>query len=111
MPKREEDKFHDWPNAGVSSPATVEGDRVYVVSSRGEVMCLDAHGMANGNDGPFKDEGAHMVQKPMAGETNQSAIGNLKSEIPTPGPLDADILWLFDLTRGAGIWSHDAAHS
>jgi hypothetical protein len=29
----------------------------------------------------------------------------------TPGPLDADILWLFDLTKGAGIWSHDAAHS
>jgi outer membrane protein assembly factor BamB len=28
-----------------------------------------------------------------------------------PGPLDADILWLFDLTTGAGIWSHDAAHS
>lgn len=28
-----------------------------------------------------------------------------------PGPMDADILWLFDLTSGAGIWSHDAAHS
>ena len=25
--------------------------------------------------------------------------------------MDADILWLFDLTSGAGIWSHDAAHS
>ncbi|MGH7967420.1 MAG: PQQ-binding-like beta-propeller repeat protein, partial [Limisphaerales bacterium] len=22
-----------------------------------------------------------------------------------------DIIWLFDLTKGAGIWSHDAAHS
>jgi outer membrane protein assembly factor BamB len=29
----------------------------------------------------------------------------------TPGPLDADILWLFDLTTDAGIWSHDGAHS
>jgi len=29
----------------------------------------------------------------------------------SPGPLDADILWRFDLTSGAGIWSHDAAHS
>jgi len=28
-----------------------------------------------------------------------------------PGTADADILWLFDLTSGAGIWSHDAAHS
>jgi outer membrane protein assembly factor BamB len=111
VPKREEDKFHDWPRSGISSPATVEGERVYIVSSRGEVMCLDARGMANGNDGPFKDEGEHMIQKPMADETNQSAIGNRQSAVITPGPLDADIFWMFDLTKGAGIWSHDAAHS
>ncbi len=119
VPKREEDKYHDWPKSGISSPATVEGDRVYIVSSRGEVMCLDAHGMANGNDGPFKDEGAHMVQKPMADATNQirrAAQGAQRAEVSgasplQPGPLDADILWLFDLTKGAGIWSHDAAHS
>jgi outer membrane protein assembly factor BamB len=97
VPKREEDRYHDWPNSGISSPVTVEGDRVYVVSNRGEVMCLDAAGLANGNDGPYRDEGKHMTP---AGET-----------LVEPGPLDADILWLFDLTSGAGIWSHDAAHS
>lgn len=117
VPKREEDKYHDWPNAGISSPATVEGDRVYVVSSRGEVMCLDARGMANGNDGPYRDEGAHMVQGPMADATNQvvressPAPKAIPSAPMTPGPLDADIVWMFDLTKGAGIWSHDAAHS
>ena len=111
VPKREEDRYHDWPNAGISSPATVEGDRVYIVSSRGEVMCLDARGMANGNDGPFKDEGAHMVQKPMAEYTNRIPILDSKGLVMKPGPLDADILWLFDLTKDAGIWSHDAAHS
>jgi outer membrane protein assembly factor BamB len=127
VPKREEDKYHDWPNAGISSPATVAGDRVYIVSSRGEVMCLDARGMANGNDGPFKDEGAHMVQKPMADATNQvgRAVPSAPRNVITSerrgedtaalpmqaGPLDADILWMFDLTKGAGIWSHDAAHS
>src|SRR5438067_3877024 len=63
VPKREEDPYMDWPNAGMSSPATVEGERVYVVSSRGEVMCLDARGLANGNDGPYRDEGAHMVPR------------------------------------------------
>jgi len=102
VPKREEDRYHDWPNSGISSPATVEGDRVYIVSNRGEVMCLDARGMANGNDGPFRDEGAHMVPR----DTN----GPISAPM-TPGPLDADIVWMFDLTRGAGIWSHDAAHS
>src|SRR5829696_7608802 len=64
VPKREEDKYHDWPNAGISSPATVEGDRVYIVSSRGEVMCLDVRGMANGNDGPFTNEVAQFTPSP-----------------------------------------------
>jgi outer membrane protein assembly factor BamB len=104
VPKREEDIYLDWPRSGMSSPVTVEGDRVYVVSSRGEVMCLDPFGKANGNDGPFQDEGAHMTRRP-AGQ-GASSVPDL-----VPGPLDADIIWLFDLTSGAGIWSHDAAHS
>ncbi len=97
VPKREEDRFHDWPNCGISSPVTVEGARVYVVGNRGEVMCLDVAGLANGNDGPYRDEARHMTV------TNDAPLAL--------GPLDADILWLFDLTSGAGIWSHDAAHS
>ncbi len=96
VPKRSEDPYLDWPNSGISSPATVEGDRVYVVNNRGEVVCLDIHGMANGNDGPFTEEGEAMSPPGAALE---------------PGPLDADIVWRFDLTAGAGIYSHDAAHS
>lgn len=96
VPKRTEDPYLDWPNSGISSPATVEGDRVYIVNNRGEVLCLDAVGMANGNDGPFRDEGIAMSPGGAAMET---------------GSLDADILWKFDLTSGAGIYSHDAAHS
>ena len=98
VPKRDEDVYFDWPQSGISSPATVEGDRVYIVSNRGEVLCLDANGLANGNDGPFQSEGAHMTPHDLAHPLE-------------PGPLDADIIWLFDLTSGAGIWSHDAAHS
>lgn len=97
VPKRSEDPFFDWPNSGISSPATVEGDRVYIVCNRGEVLCLDVHGMANGNDGPFQDEAARQT---VAGQPTVEA-----------GPLDADIIWSFDLTAGAGIWSHDSAHS
>jgi outer membrane protein assembly factor BamB len=98
VPKRDEDVYFDWPNSGISSPATVEGERVYIVSNRGEVLCLDALGFGNGNDGPFQAEGAHMTPHTLATQLK-------------PGPLDADIVWLFDLTAGAGIWSHDAAHS
>jgi outer membrane protein assembly factor BamB len=100
VPKREEDIYFDWPQSGLCSPATVEGDRVYIVSNRGEVMCLDVHGMSNGNQG-FQEEGEHMVSANAAGDSTKYM----------PGPLDADILWLFNLTTGAGIWSHDAAHS
>ena len=73
----------DWRLAGMCSSATVEGDRVYVVSNRGEVMCLDVDGMADGNDGPFTDEG-----RLMAGD------GQAPLE---PTEKDADILWLFDM--------------
>ena len=98
VPKRDEDVYFDWPNSGISSPATVQDDRVYIVSNRGEVLCLDALGLSNGNDGPFRSEDAHMTPH------------NVTPTF-TLGPLDADILWLFDLTAGAGIWSLDAAHS
>ena len=104
VPKREEDIYHDWPKTGMSSPATVEGDRVYLVDNRGIVVCMDIEGLANGNQGPYLDEGRRMVPR----DTNAP-----NAEI-TPrklSPVDADILWEFNLTTGAGIWSHDGAHS
>lgn len=101
VPKREEDPYHDWPKTGISSPVTVEGDRVYLVDNRGVVLCLDPRGLANGNDGPFQDEGAYYTPRGT----------NAPPKPYQPGPRDADILWAFDLTKEAGIWSHDAAHS
>jgi len=103
VPKREEDPYYDWPKSGISSPATVSGDRVYLVDNRGVVLCLDTHGLANGNDGPFRDEAAYYTPRGTNGLPAETVLGL--------GPLDADILWQFDLTREAGIWSHDAAHS
>src|SRR5882724_3197893 len=121
VPKREEDPYVDWPKTGMSSPVTVEGDRVYLTDNRGEVVCLDAQGMANGNDGPFRDEGAHMTPtkgsgsppKPVAGAEIQPEplCPPVDGTALEPGPLDADIVWLFDLASGAGIWPHDGAHS
>ena len=96
VPKLDEDIYLDWPNAGMCSPPTVEGDRVYTVTNRDEVVCLDLHGMANGNDGPFRDEGRHMSPQ------NQPAM--------PVGPKDADILWLLDLRSAAGVRPHDACH-
>ena len=96
-PKLTNSIYWDWPNAGMCSTATIEGRRVYLVGNRGEVMCLDLDGMANGNDGPFKDEDSHSVP---AGSP------------PIPaGTHDADILWLFDYIKECGVRQHDQAHA
>ncbi len=97
VPKITLSVYWDWTGAGVCSPTTVEGGRVYAVSSRGEVMCLDPHGMANGNDGPYLDEARHQVP------AGQPAV--------EPGPKDADILWLFDMIAECGVRQHDSAHA
>ena len=55
-----EDPYYDWPKSGISSSVTVVGKRVYVVSNRAEVLCLDSEGMADGNDGGGGGSGAGM---------------------------------------------------
>jgi hypothetical protein len=83
VPKITNSMFWDWPGAGICSTVTVESNRVYLVSNRGEVMCLDFFGMTNGNDGPYRDEARHSV--PLGDDPVEA------------GPADADILWLFDI--------------
>jgi len=102
VPKLGPNRLLDWPQAGIPSSASIEGDMVYIVSNRGEAMCLDARGQSNGNDGPYKDEGVHL------------AIGNKGGPNVEPfevTDIDADIIWLFDIPNQAGTWPHDAAHS
>lgn len=83
-------------NLGICSTATVEGDRVYLVTNRCEVVCLDAAGMADGNDGPFKDEATFSVPEGAAPVALR--------------PTDADILWRFDMIRDLPVFPHDAAN-
>ncbi len=97
VPKLGGDPLRDWPSAGLCSPPTVEGDRVYIVANRGEVMCLDIDGQADGNDGPF---------------TGEAALFAAKDEAAPPlSPRDADVLWMFDLRNDGGIHQHDSAHA
>jgi hypothetical protein len=86
----------DAMNLGICSTATVDGERVYVVTNRCEVVCLDADGMADGNDGPFRDEASFSVPE-----------GAAPLEL---GPADADIVWRFDMLRDLPVFPHDAAN-
>ena len=96
VPKIVGDPRVDWRMAGMCSPATVEGDKVYMVSNRGEVMCLDINGQTNGNDGPYTDEGRHMVPP---GDEPLDVTG-----------IDADIIWMYDMIAEADVHQHDSAH-
>jgi outer membrane protein assembly factor BamB len=96
VPKIKTSVYWDWPGAGICSTPAVEGDRVYLVTNRGEVMCLDVRGMANGNDGPFVDEARHSAPPDV--------------EPIAAGPGDADIIWCFDLIQELGVRQHDSAH-
>lgn len=46
---------HDWPYVGLCSTPLVEDDRLWCVTNRGEILCLDTDGFLDGeDDGPDK---------------------------------------------------------
>src|ERR1051325_6407051 len=81
VPKLASGKVNDWENLGLLSSPTVEGDRVYLVTSRCEVMCLDVNGLANGNQG-FQDEAQYIA-------------GPIKPKVQVTDKV-ADIIWVYD---------------
>ena len=79
-------RVNDWPYQGVCSSPLVEGERLYYVTNRGELLALDVQGMANGNDGPVTDE------------ARQS-------------PTDGDVIWRLDMIEELGSFPHNMANS
>lgn len=90
------DRADDWSRVGIVSTATIEGERVYTLTNRGEIACLDLHGLSNGNDGSFQAEARHITP---AGEPPEELTDK-----------DADLLWLFDMRNELGVHQHDAGH-
>ncbi|MHB8957403.1 MAG: outer membrane protein assembly factor BamB family protein [Pirellulaceae bacterium] len=76
-------RVHDWPNQGICSAPMITGDRLWYVTSRGEVVCLDTEGFADGeNDGPFVDE-------------------------PNENKDEADVVWKLDMMNELGVSQHN----
>ncbi|HNQ90950.1 MAG TPA: PQQ-binding-like beta-propeller repeat protein [Verrucomicrobiota bacterium] len=98
VPKLKAGRVNDWESLGLLSSPLVEGKRVFLVTSRGEVACLDRDGLADGNDGPFTDEAAYAVR-----DTEKPPL--------EPGPRDADIVWVYDMMDELGVFPHNAANS
>ena len=96
VPKLGAGKVSDWEYLGICSSPAVEGNRVYIVANRCEILCVDTEGMKNGNQG-FQDEAKYMVDK---------GKPPLK-----PTELDADIIWRFDMREELGVFPHNIASS
>src|SRR5437868_4320501 len=107
IPKLASGKVNDWESLGLLSSPTIEGDRLYVVSSRCETLCLDVNGMANGNDGPFKDEAKYVVKDVVLDRGKPTE--HLAPPIE-PGPKDADIIWRYDMMDELGVFPHNASN-
>jgi len=80
-------RVNDWPEQGICSTPWVEGDRLYYVSNRCELVCADLNGFLDGeNDGPYKDEKYKDKQ-------------------------DRDIVWILDMFDELEVFPHNLATS
>ena len=79
-------RVNDWPLQGICSTPFIEGDRLYYISNRCEVVCVDTEGFLDNeeNDGPFRDE------------TETSEI-------------DGDIIWSYDMMDELDVFPHNLA--
>jgi outer membrane protein assembly factor BamB len=76
-------RVHDWPEYGISSVPTVEGDRVYFVTNRCTVVCASLTGPADRAKG-----------------------------IPRPGyeePTDGVVFWEYDLIKEQNVFPHNSS--
>jgi len=84
-PKLSAGRVHDWPLQGVCSGPYVEGNRLYYVSNRAEIIAADTEGFRDGeNDGPYTSE------------ENTSEI-------------DEDIVWKLDMIGELDVFPHNLA--
>src|SRR5436853_1818524 len=80
-------RVNDWPYQGVCSSPLIEGKRLYYVTNRCELVCLDTQGFRDGeNNGPYKEE-------------------------KLTGKTDADIIWKFDMIEEVGSHPHNMSNS
>jgi outer membrane protein assembly factor BamB len=75
-------RVHDWPLMGICCSPLVEGDRVWFVTSRGEVRCLDTEGYYDGeDDGPVTGESAKLFEMMRSEEADQDKVGPAIKEL------------------------------
>lgn len=77
-------RVNDWPREGICSSPVVEGNRLYYVSNRCEVICADTEGLMDGKNDGVTDE-KYSSKK------------------------DADIIWRLDMIKELNVFPHNLA--
>jgi len=78
-------RVNDWPQQGVCSTPFIQDDRLYYISNRCEVVCIDTEGFTDGeNDGPATAE-------------------------PDTTAIDADLIWKYDMIAELDVFPHNLA--
>ena len=78
-------RVNDWPQQGICSTPFIEGDRLYYISNRCEVVCVDTEGFLDGeNDGEITTEA----------DTSQT---------------DGDVVWSMDMMAELDVFPHNLA--
>jgi outer membrane protein assembly factor BamB len=76
-------RVHDWPDQGICTAPIVDGNRLWYVTNRGEVVCLNTEGFHDGeNTGPYQDE-------------------------PNENKDEADVVWKFNMMTQLGVSQHN----
>ena len=89
-------RVHDWPLMGICCSPLVEGERLWFVTSRGEVKCLDVQGYYDGeDDGPVKNEPARLFDIRRADDPAEDKVGGYVKELDG-GKLPAELLANFE---------------
>lgn len=95
VPKLGTGKVSDWEYLGICSAPAVQDDKVYVVTNRCDVVCLDAKGLSDGNQG-VSIEASYL-------STDTKPV--------TVSATDADILWRYDMRTELGVFPHNISSS
>ena len=93
IPKLGTGKVSDWEFLGICSSPAIEGDRIYLVTNRCEVMCVDVNGFKDGNQG-FQDEAKYYAD-------------NGKPPVKVNEETDADIIWKMNMIDECGVFPHN----
>jgi outer membrane protein assembly factor BamB len=87
-------RVHDWPLQGICCAPLVEGKRLWFVTSRGEVKCLDTEGFHDGkNNGPVTHEKELALKKDPKPEWEEKK--------------EADVIWELNMMKQLGVSQHN----